>query len=331
MTNSNNYKKLNKLKKYDSICLIGHKDPDPDALSSMVVLKEFLTNEFEIENISLFAEVNELSPQCLEILDGIELNPNLISFDCAILLDSPNIDRAGIYSFLLKNAECTVVIDHHNTNELDFDINIVEETSSTCEIVYSILNYFGYTPSDESKGKLYAGVITDTGNFTVGKIGPRTFELASDYVNDIDYVNIYKAFLMNNTLKNIKVLGLTIQNLTSHHDDKLILTHISQEEATKMDLSSDDYLGIVNYLNTIKEANIVCFIQPKGNEFYVSMRAKEGFNVADVAKRHNGGGHIGAAAFQTDQPIKEIKEYLVKEFAEQLSTNQRKRKKIFYR
>ena len=327
----NKYKQLTKLKKFKKICLISHKEPDPDALSSMVAFREFLINKFKVPQVLIYADYETLSPQCAEIIENIEINTNEEGFDCAILLDAPNIERAGAFSYKMNIAPFKVVIDHHNTNELKLDINIVEETSSTCELVYDIMKNFKYTPSYETKGKLYAGLITDTGNFTVGNFGSRSFKMASDYVDEIDNTSIYKAFLMNTSLKNFKVLGYAIQNISTHLDNKLIITYISKQQAEELNLTADDYLGIVNDLNTIKEANIVCFCQPRENGFYVSMRAKEGFNVAEIAKLHNGGGHVGAAAFTSELSIEELKKYLSKEFDEQLTTIERKRKTLFYK
>ena len=51
-----NYEILTQLKNSKSVCIIGHIDPDADALSSMVVLKEFIHNNFQIDIVDLFAD-----------------------------------------------------------------------------------------------------------------------------------------------------------------------------------------------------------------------------------------------------------------------------------
>ena len=111
------------------------------------------------------------------------------------MMDCPNTDRLGIYKNLFLDAKLKIVIDHHATNNYDGDINIVELCSSTCEIVYNILNSFNFEISKANQGKLYAGLITDTNNFTVGKITNTTFKIASEFTDNINREEIYKAFL----------------------------------------------------------------------------------------------------------------------------------------
>ena len=52
----NKYANLEILKGKNSVCLISHISPDADALSSMIVLKEFLISHFNILNVDIFAE-----------------------------------------------------------------------------------------------------------------------------------------------------------------------------------------------------------------------------------------------------------------------------------
>ena len=44
------------------------------------------------------------------------------------------------------------------------------------------------------------------------------------------------------------------------------------------------------------------------------MRAREGYSVSDIAKKNGGGGHNGAAAFESDLPVSEIENMLTSDF-----------------
>ena len=115
---------------------------------------------------------------------------------------------------LVEKAKNKIVIDHHATNSYSGDINIVEICSSTCEIIYNICETFNYTIPNANQGKLYAGIIADTNNFSVGEISERTFITASKLCSNINRAEIYSTFLASNSLKNMQMLALAIQNLS---------------------------------------------------------------------------------------------------------------------
>ena len=191
------YNKLKILKKSKSVCIIGHIDPDADALASMVVLKNFLHERFKIKIVDMFADCEIISKPCNELLKNFNINNQPNHYDTAIILDSPNIERIGIYKNLFESAESRIVIDHHITNKQFGNINLVENCSSTCEIIYSILKHFKYCISIEDQGKLYAGIITDSNNFTVGTFNKKTFKITSEFIDNINKDGIHKHFLKN--------------------------------------------------------------------------------------------------------------------------------------
>ena len=245
------------------------------------------------------------------------------------MMDAPNSERLGIYQTMFQNAKLKVVIDHHATNKNEGKINIVEKVSSTCEIVYSILKHFNYNISASNQGKLYAGIITDTNNFTVGNITKKTFEIASEFENNINREDIYNHFLANNSFKNMQLLALAIQNAVTFDHNQIIITHITHEEAQKYKATFEDFYGIINRLATINTAKLVCFIKPNNNNYYVGMRGRKGSNVANIAKKFNGGGHIGAAAFISNQSLNEIEQLILTEFRKELKRAPKYRPKIF--
>ena len=326
----NTYDNLKILNKSEKVCIIGHLEPDADALSSMVVLRDFLINFFNIKTVDLFAEVsNFYRSGCDEILEDIPMNQKMDIYDTAIMLDSPKSERLGKYEVLYNNANTKIVIDHHQTNNYSGDVNIVEICSSTCEIIFSILEHFNYNLSSSQKGKIYAGIITDTNNFTVGEYGSRTFDIVSKIISDINSYEIYNHFLAKTTLKNMQLQALAMQNLKTFFDGKVLITYITKEQAQLLDVKFEDYKGIINRLATIKPNIFVCFSYPKDDEYYVSMRAKPNFDVSIIAKKYNGGGHTGASAFMSKNSLQNIENELLSDFEIQLKSNQIKKEKIF--
>ena len=323
------YKNLEILNGVKSVCIIGHIDPDADALSSMVTLKDFLENHFNIKHVDLFAESESLPEIFEEILENETLNSTIKKYNTAIMLDSPNVERLGIYKNVFISAKQKIVIDHHDTNSYCGDINIVEPCSSTCEIIYSILKFFKYPITTKNQGKIYSGIITDTNNFTVGKFNKRTFKIASELISNIDAGKIYNHFLATTTQRQMQLLSLAIQNLTSLKHGQILISHITANELNQFKASSEDCSIIINKLATIANCKMVCFTYPKANSYYVSMRAKEGFDVSTIAKENEGGGHVGAAAFLTNKKLFEVEEYIIKEFSKQLDNKHNQKKQIF--
>lgn len=316
----NTYEDLKSLANLDSVCLITHIEPDPDALASMIVLKNLIEKTFNIKRVDVFANNSGLKDNLKEILGETILNPEPTSYSASIMLDSPNAERLGTYKSLYEKSSLKIVIDHHATNNFSGNINIVEVCSSTCEIVYNLAKYFDHNLSNEEKGKLYAGLITDTNNFTVGEISKNSFNMAADITQNINREAIYKAFLANNTLKGMLLLSLAIQNLKSYDHNEIIITHITREKVEHMGAEHMDMCGIVNQIATINNAKLICFIEPRENCYYVSMRAKRDYDVSKIAKENGGGGHVGAAAFESYNNLNEIEELILSEFRKQLKT-----------
>jgi len=324
-----NYSKLQILNGVKSICLLTHMQPDADALSSTIVFREFLKKHFNVSKVDIFSECSNVPENCLPILNRVKVNNKPTNYQVAIMMDCPNSDRLGEYKLLFDKSKTKIVIDHHATNQYQGDVNIVEFVSSTCEIIYSILKHFKFQISNENKGKLYAGLITDTNNFTVGNITPITFKIANEFAPHINRELIYKNFLANNTLKNLQLLSLAIQNTVTFEHGQIIISHITQEQANQYRANFDDCHSIVNELATINSAKLVCFIRPKENGYYVSLRGRQKANVSRIAKKYNGGGHIGAAAFISDKSLMELEQIILNEFREELTKIPKQSEKIF--
>ena len=323
------YDDLNLISNHKNICLISHISPDTDALASMLVFRDFLISHFKISCVDMFSESESLSDNYIEMIGNLKLNKKVKQYDVAIMMDSPNTERLGVYKNLFNQAKLKIVIDHHQTNLFEGNINIVEQQSSTCEIVYSIIKHFKHKISIRNQSKIYAGIITDTNNFTVGNFNKKTFKIASEIIDNVDHEKIYSNFLGRNTMKNMQLLSIAINNIKSFNNDNIIISHITHDEATKLNACSEDFIGIVNKISTISNSLLVCFIYPKGDNYYVSLRAKQGLKVSSLAKANGGGGHDGASAYLSNKQLQEIENNVLDSFKNLLKKHRPKPNNIF--
>ena len=302
----NKYKDLSILKNMKSVCLIGHIEPDTDAYASMLVFKNFLKSNFNINTIDLFADAKSITEYYKPLLGDAKINPKVKNYDAVIRMDAPNAERLGKFRDLYLQTKLKLVIDHHATNNFDGNINVVEFVSSTCEIVYNILKEYNYKLSRSEKEMIYAGIITDTNNLTVGNFSSKTLTIVADMLDDIDHTAIYNHFLANNSFKHMQALAIAINNANFDPNDKKLITYISPSQAKDINLQLEDIQGIANHLATTRGSLMTCLIEPRENAFYVSMRSCYGFDVGKIAKKYGGGGHTGAAAFIAQNPLTKL-------------------------
>lgn len=308
----NKYKDIEKFKNLNSVCLIAHINPDVDALCALSAMHEFLTAFLKVKKVDVFAECDKLPDKYLPLITAFKLNPTPKKYEGAIILDTPNLERMGKFKGIYSQANLKCVIDHHNTNIIKADVNITEITSSCCEIIHSIMSAFNYKPTKATKAKIYAGIITDTNNFTVGAINNNTFKVAGECCDSVNTEQMVNYFFNVHTYSNMKALATAINNINLTNGT--ILTHITKQQSKQFKFNEDDYIGISNQLANIEGVKLMCFIRPFNNNYYVSLRARRGYSVAELAKRNGGGGHTGASGFVANKPLKQIEKEVINYF-----------------
>lgn len=308
----NKYNSLKILKKFNSVCIIGHTSPDVDDVGSMLALKQFLLDKFKL-NADLFLDCNHLSTILSDMVGKTKLNPKPAKYDCAIRIDSTTIERLGKFGDLYLSAPFKINIDHHATNDMIGNINIIETISSSCELMYKIMESYHYTPNRDTLSNIYAGILTDTNGFSVGPITANTFKVAADCSEKIDIGKIYQKYLSEKTLLDMQLMAEAIFNIEQFLDGQIVFTQISQKTLDKYNASREDGSIIPNILRNIKNTKIFCMVTPTTNANYISLRSN-GYNIGDLAKKHGGGGHPEAAGIILDLPYEKIKNLLLPEF-----------------
>jgi len=177
----------NKIENSNKILLINHKRMDPDAFGSLsafyYILKDNLPKKVKAVN-------DDPRPDNFAFLDENQifepkLNLKEFSPDLIISFDAASTDQLwGIYKNNKEIFENTdlIVIDHHITNPWFWNINIIDtKASSTCELVYEILENFNWTKYITPKiaTLLNTGMLTDTNIYYNQNTTSKTLETAA--------------------------------------------------------------------------------------------------------------------------------------------------------
>lgn len=302
-----------------SIVLTGHINPDGDAIGSVLALASSLEQLGKKVFVVLepFGNKYEILPNQQLLTEKADV-PSPV--DLFITLDCGDLGRLDWLSDMFQEAKTTMNIDHHKSNTYFADYNHVEENaSSACEVVYKIIK--GFFPMDrEIATNLYAGVIYDTSGFRHSTTTPFTMELAADLMGfDIPFVKIYYYFFDRRSFSEIKAMGAALDKVELCCDGNVVLTSLSQEEIASVGSNSKELDGIINYIRGAVGTKVACFFYEKGaGDVKVSFRGIKGYDVAELASKFGGGGHIKAAGCTISGTIAEAKEMVLAEIAKMI-------------
>ena len=150
----------------EKIILTAHRDPDGDAIGSVLAMQEALQNIGKDADIVL----DEMPKVFLElknsdkILRVDEFEKSNKKYDLAIFLDNNSKKSFLVPDNILERAKKSINIDHHIGGNIFTDIMYVEEESpAVCETVYKILKKLEYGITYDIMKAIIIGVITDTG------------------------------------------------------------------------------------------------------------------------------------------------------------------------
>ncbi len=154
--------------KEEPIYVIGHCNPDSDAVCSMIACSELL-NQIGINAKAVIStKLNRESEYALSVM-GVEA-PELIEDikgKIVFLVDHND----PVQSSFEVNAEDVIgIIDHHLSSDViegDLFIRVIELIGSTATLVYRLYRQKGIAVSEKTAGILLTGLLSDTRNMAV--------------------------------------------------------------------------------------------------------------------------------------------------------------------
>jgi len=291
--------------------LASHKDPDGDAIGSLLALGEALMlsgKEVVLFNEGPIADSMAFLAGSEKIVD--RFNPES-EFDALFVLDCGTLERlGGIYSNI-GHIKPLINIDHHGSNSQFGDVNFVDSNSSSVgEIIYRLIQVADLPMSKNIAEDLFVAIQTDTGSFRYENTTKETFTIAAEMVEwGINPWKISRKVMDEYSLKKLRLLELTLQTIEIFHEGKVGLITITQQMFSKAKADNFDSERFVDYPRSISGVEIGVLIKELGKDYYrFSLRSNDWVNVADLAYHFGGGGHQKAAAFTRYGSLDSIKQ-----------------------
>lgn len=290
---------LDEIKEAGTIGISGHIRPDGDCVGSVMGLYLYLKKELPEAEIDVYLEKPAEIFDCISHVEDIKSEFNNVDtgkiYDVFIVLDCAD-DRLGEVRALYEKARKKINIDHHISNPGCGDVRIVEpERSSTAELLYDLMD--PAVVDEEIARALYIGIIHDTGVLRYSNTAPHTLQVVSELIKfGFDFSKIIDDTFYEKTYVQTQIMGRAILESVRFMHDKCIVSMVSRRMMDFYQVTPQDLDGIVNQLLAVKGVECAIFMyEIRTLEYKISMRSKGRVDVAAVAMRFGGGGHVRAA------------------------------------
>ncbi|HEY1316202.1 MAG TPA: DHH family phosphoesterase [Gaiella sp.] len=238
----------------------------------------------------------------------------LVAVDCA--QESRIVEPA-----LVESASTTVNVDHHHDNTRFGDVDlVVEEASSTAEVLADVFDALGVVRTPELAEALYTAIVTDTGRFQYSNTTPKALRLAAELVEDgADVGKIFVEVYESTPFPKLKLLARALEHATELAGGRVVVSELRREDFEAAGADEPYSEGIIDHLRAVDGAELVALVRelPVGapTRRKGSLRSHpDGVDVSAIARSFGGGGHRRAAGFSTDLPMDEITERIVGAF-----------------
>ena len=293
-----------------SFTITTHHNSDGDAMGSSTAFAEVLRQMGKTVNIVLpndFPAFFRWMNGAKEVIN-YERKPKesqaiFDTTDVIICLDFNQLSRIdNLEQVVERSPKPRIVVDHHLGLKIDAEAIVsFPDSSSTCELVYHLLQACGYKKyiNKNVAESLYTGIITDTGRLDYASSYSEVYAVVGALVEkgirkNFIHDNIYNVYTYNRMRLQAAVLHENMSFLPEFHTAYIT---INQKNKKQYDFQLGDSEGFVNIPMVIKDVKFCAlFTEYENGTVKVSLRSKGKFPANKFAEDYfAGGGHFNAA------------------------------------
>ena len=298
---------LNIIRRHQKFLVTTHHNPDADAVSSALAMAMFLK--------SLGKQVSVLNeddcPDWLKFLPSTSIfkktsEVKKVDYQVAIVLDCGDLGRVGGVKKFLQEGKVVINIDHHVTNDGFGSINVIDpKASSTCEMVFDLLQQAKHPLNKNLAILLYAGIMTDTGSFRYDNTSAHTHSVVQELMAfKFSAGEMYDRLYVGIPVADMKLFTDVIHKAQLLDNNRVFCVSLSKEKVDRFSKKFDLKEKLFTFLRSIEGIEVVVILtEVSSKEVRVNLRSQHDFDVASLSQQFEGGGHKKAAGCKIYEPL----------------------------
>ncbi len=284
-----------KIRDAKSIVIMGHKNPDGDALGAVLAMGRLIELNFGVLPVCVY------DGNIPDTLDNFPLRQTVRyvgrldpakTFDLALVLDYGTVRNLGASADVAQKAAYRIEIDHHENDAPIGDLCINDvHAAATTQIIYEIMTTAGWKYDADVCNLVALGLMTDTGMFKYIS-DSRPLRIMADLVDGGIHVRRLADGLNNRPAKSVQAEATVVARAEFLYGGRLALATVMSREYKNLDGRGDMILGMLGQIKGVEY--IAVLKQQRENQTGVSLRGRTR-PVRQIATALGGGGHEYAA------------------------------------
>ncbi len=295
----------------ERIALVGHTNPDGDAVGSTLALSRYIKQAYPGKIVRIF--VPNRPPAFLGFIDGdsqVEVYAEMIkeaqaflaAADMIVCMDFNLITRLDQMGDAIEmNLHATRVLVDHHIAPPHFELSFHNEDScSTALLTYHLIVGCGGEEAltKEIGEPLYLGMMTDTGGFSFSRLDGDLFRAVASLIDcGVDAVDMHQKVFSQQSEDRLRLVGYLLdEKMVVRGDKSAAYISLTQEEKDRFNYQIGDGEGVVNMPLSIDKVNFSVMMTQTKEHIKLSLRSQGELDVNLLAREHfMGGGHKNAA------------------------------------
>ena len=303
------------LEKAQDILVITHISPDGDALGSLTAMGQALRQLNKTVTLVCDDGINHRF-MYLTMSECVQRKPIWRQqYDLLIAVDCGDEHRMGKAYTQLHHKPPILNIDHHISNPLFGEHNIIEaNASSTTEILTRLFPQVGVSITADIATSLLTGLVTDTLGFRVVGVTADTLKVAAELVEagaDLAGITLKALVIQEESTVKLWRIGLNKMKI----ENGIAWTVLNNKDhlfvSRKEKVSSHGLGNMMADIDVVKMSAVIT--ERDDGRIRVGFRSRPPYNVSVIASALGGGGHKYAAGCAFDCPLDEAVERVLAE------------------
>ena len=303
------------------LVLMTHVDPDADGLGSQIGFYEAALaagKEIVIVNDDPCpVRYRWLDPRGV-IADWNSAAGAIAGADLALLFDANEPARAGRPLLALQAAGVDVLLVDHHQLSANATVGglVATRFSSSGELTYRLIEALGWPVDRHVAHGLYAAMSFDTASFRFLRNNPETLRVAATLqATGLDTNPIQEALFASRPFTETILLGRILERIERTPDGRVAWAVVPADAIGDLEVARDAVGEAMPFVIGIEGVRAAAMFKPgrQPGQWKLSLRAKAGVVVGDIASRRGGGGHAQAAGATLEGDIDALVAAIVRE------------------